>query len=196
MVDNNILCLSSSSPTAPSKKNFKQLNIFNCLLILADTVGFLFVLCELAVVYLLGKRKKIYSKESIKLFYFSFIAFLVTLPVLIVQGIINSKLVILNNHSGVGFSLSGLYLMLSDYISPYLTFAAPEYQTKSTLGLIYSFILNPDLQNINSIKILITLFYGSILPMLVILIFTIRAYLKNYKLRLIWLISIFTLSGN
>ncbi|MBQ9149779.1 hypothetical protein IJX73_02500 [bacterium] len=174
----------------PSKANFKKLNIFNCILILCDTFGFLFVLCELGAIYLLGKRKKIYSKESIKLFQYSFIAFLIVLPILLIQSVINSKLVIPNTYNGVGFSFSGLYLLLSDYVSPYLTFMAPEYQSKSTLGLIYSFILNPDLKNINSLKIIITLFYSSILPLIIMIFFTIRAYLKNYKLRLLWLISI------
>jgi len=177
----------------PTKNNFKKLNIFNCLLILCDSFGFIYVLCELAVIFLFGKRKKIYFKQGIKLFCFSFIAFLVVLPILIVQAVVASKIVIPNTYNGVGFSFSGLYLLFSDYISPYLTFLAPEYQTKSTLGLIYSFILNPDFQNINTIKILITLFYSSILPLSVIFVFTFRAYVKNYKLRLLWLISVLNL---
>lgn len=178
----------------PSKKNFKKLNILNCILILADTFGFLYVLAELLIIYLFGKRKKIYSKESVKLFYFSFFAFLVAFPILITQFVINSKLVIMNNFNGVGFSISGLYLMLNDYTSPYLTYFAPEYQTKSTLGLIYSFILNPDFQNINSLKILITLFYGSILPLFAFVFFIIKACIKNYRLRLLCFISLFNLA--
>lgn len=174
----------------PSKKNFKKVNILNCLLILADTFGFLFVLAELFVIYLFGKRKKIYSKESAKLLYFSFFAFLAAFPILITQFVVNSKLVILNNFNGVGFSISGLYLMLNDYVSPYLTYFAPEYQSKSTLGLIYSFILNPDFQNINSLKILITLFYGSILPLFVLIFFIVKACIKNYRLRLLYFISL------
>lgn len=174
----------------PSKFNFKKLNILNCVLILTDTFGFLYVLAEILIIHFLGKRKKIYSKESNKLFYFSFFAFLLALPILITQFVVNSKLVILNNYNGVGYSFSGVYLLLNDYISPYLTYLAPEYQTKSTLGLIYSFILNPDFQNINSIKILITLFYGSILPLFAVMFFVFKACVKNYRLRLLFYISL------
>ena len=176
-----------------NRSNFKKLNIFNCLLILCDSFGFLYVASELIVIYLLSKRKRIYKFQSIKLFHYSFVAFLVTLPVLIIQYAISTRLVIPNTFNGIGLNLSGLYLMFSDYISPYLSFLAPEVQTKSTIGLLYSFMLNPDLKSINSLKILITLFYSSFLPLIVIIAFTLRAYIKNYKLRLLWLVSIINL---
>ena len=177
----------------PSRFNFKKLNIYNCLLILCDSLGFLYVISELIVIYLLGKRKRVYKFQSIKLFHYSFVAFLVVLPILIVQYAISARLVIPNTYNGIGLNLSGLYLMFSDYISPYLSFCAPEMQTKSTIGLLYGFMLNPDLKSINSIKILITLFYSSFLPLIVIGAFTLRAYIKNYKLRLLWLVSIINL---
>ena len=69
----------------PSKRNFFLLNITNCLIVLSDSFGFLFVLCELFALHILGKRKKVYRKLNIKLFNFSFIAFLISFVVLIIQ---------------------------------------------------------------------------------------------------------------
>ena len=172
----------------PTKRNFKVLNIFNFILILCDTFGFLFVLSEILILYLLGKRKRIYLIQCTKLFNFAFVAFLVVLPILITQYAINSKLIIPNNNEGIGLNLSAIYLMLSEYLTPHLSFIAPEAQTKSTLGLLYGYFLNPDIRNLNSLKILITLFYSTFLPIGITVWATIMAYKKNLKLKLIWLI--------
>ena len=174
----------------PTKKNFKALNLFNCLLILCDSLGFLYVIAELIILYLLGKRKKIYLKLNMRLIAFSFISFLIVFPILLVQYAIQTKLIIPTNFEGIRLNLNSIYLMLSEYVSPYLSFYAPETQTKSTLGLLYGFFVNPDFKNINTIKIIITLFYSSILPLLIIIYMSFRSYFKNYKLKLICLISL------
>ncbi len=178
----------------PSKKNFKLLNIFNCILIFVDNFGFLFVGFELLFIYLLGKKRKIYQKHSVKLFNYSFISFLVVFIVLIIQYSINTKLVIPNTSQGVGLNFSSLYLLLSEYLTPYLSFMAPEYQAKTTMGLLYSFFLNPEIRNINSLKILITLFYSSLLPLFLMLFFSIKTSLKNYRFKILFLISVFNLA--
>ena len=178
----------------PSKKNFKLLNVFNCILIFVDSFGFLFVGFELLFIYLLGKKKKIYQKHSAKLFNYSFISFLVVFIVLIIQYSINVKLVIPNTSQGVGLNFSSLYLLLSEYLTPYLSFMAPEYQAKTTMGLLYSFFLNPEIRNINSLKILITLFYSSLLPLFLMLFFSIKTSLKNYRFKILFLISVFNLA--
>ena len=58
----------------PSKKNFKFLNIANCVLIFCDVFGFLYVAFEHLFIYLLGKKRKIYQKHCVRLFNFSFIS--------------------------------------------------------------------------------------------------------------------------
>lgn len=176
----------------PTKRNFKILNILNCVLIFCDTFGFLYVFCELIVLNFLGKRKKVYLKQSVKLFNFSFVCFLIVLPILLIRNGINSRVVISNTYDDIGFNLNALYLILSEYTSPYLSFLAPETQQKSTLGLLYGYFLNPDLKNLNSFKILITLFYSSILPIAIMIWTTIKTYKKNFRLKIIWLISGFT----
>lgn len=173
----------------PNKNNFKFLNIFNCLLIFCDTFGFLYVFCELFILNLLGKKKKIYSSHYTRLFNFSFISFLLVFPILLTQYISNIKFVIPNTLDSIGLNFSSFYLMISEYVSPFLSFLAPETQTKSTLGLLYGYFLNPDIKNINSFKILITLFYSSILPIIVGCYLTFKTYKRNYKLKVIWLIS-------
>jgi len=174
----------------PNKKHFKYLNIFNCALIFADTFGFLYVICELIILRFLGKKKKIYAHHLYKFFNLSFVSFLVILPILVIQFGVNSRVVISNYYDGVGLNLSSIYLMLSEFFSPYLSFLSNENASKSTLGLIYSFVLNPDLSNINSLKLLVTLFYGSILPLGILLFATVRSCLKNTKLRILCYISL------
>ncbi|MBR5305224.1 MAG: glycosyltransferase family 39 protein [Candidatus Gastranaerophilales bacterium] len=175
----------------PNKKSYVYLNLLNCLLIIIDTFGFVFVVSELLFLNIIGKRRKIYLKQASKLFSASFICFMISFPILLTQYIVNSKLVIPNTFDSIGLNLNAVYLMLSEYVSPFLSFLAPETQTKSTLGLLYGFFLNPDIKNLNSLKILITLFYSSILPILVMLWLTIRVYKKNYRLKIIWLICAF-----
>ena len=82
--------------------------------------------------------------------------------------------------------MNSLYLLINEYISPYLSFNTYDFQTKSTLGMLYSYFINPDFKNFNTLKIAITLFYSSILPFLLLIIFTIKAIRKNYKLRILF----------
>ena len=178
----------------PCKKSFKKLNLANCLLILCDTFGFLYVFSELLILFLFGKKRKIYAKHAIKLINLPCIAFLIVFPILIIQYTINSKLLIPNTYEGIGLNLNSFYLMLGEYISPYLSFLAPEAQTKSTLGLLWSFFLNPNIKNINSLKILITLFYSTILPIIIGFWLSFKTYKKNYRLRLILLTSLLNLA--
>lgn len=173
----------------PNKKHFKSLNILNCAIILCDTFGFLYVISELIILYLLGKKKKIYNYHLIKFFNCVFVAFLVILPILIIQYALNSKFLIPRTMNGIGLNLNSIYLMLNEYFSPYLSFMSAENNTKSALGLIYSFTLNPDLSNINSLKILITLFYGSILPLIISISMIVKTCLKNIKLKLLFYIG-------
>ena len=173
----------------PTRKTFRNLNIFNCTLVLVDSFGFLYVISELIVIYMLSKKKKNHSFYFSRLLNFSFIPFLIVLPILFVQYIASTKILITNTQGGIGLNFSSLYLTFSEYLSPYLSFLAPENQTKSTLGLVYSFFMNPDLGNINSLKILITLFYSSILPLIIIITMTARAVLKNETLKYIFYIG-------
>lgn len=173
----------------PNKRHFKSLNILNCAIILCDTFGFLYVISELIILHLLGKKKKIYNYHLMKFFNCAFVAFLVILPILIIQYALNSKFLIPRTMNGIGLNLNSIYLMLSEYFSPYLSFMSAENNTKSTLGLIYSFALNPELSNINSLKILITLFYGSILPLIISISMIIKTCLKNVKLKLLFYIG-------
>lgn len=174
----------------PNKRNFKFLSYSNILLILFDSFGFLYVLSEIFILFLFKKRKKIYQKHSPKLLNLSLIPLLIVLPILIAQYIITSKLLIPNTYDGIGLNLNSIYLILSEYFSPHLSFLAPDTQTKSTLGLLWSFFLNPDIKNINTLKILITLFYSTILPIIIAFILSIKTYQKNYRIRILLLISL------
>ena len=174
----------------PNKRNFKFLSYSNILLILFDSFGFLYVLSEIFILFLFKKRKKIYQKHSPKLLNLSLIPLLIVLPILITQYIITSKLLIPNTYDGIGLNLNSIYLILSEYFSPHLSFLAPDTQTKSTLGLLWSFFLNPDIKNINTLKILITLFYSTILPIIIAFILSIKTYQRNYRIRILLLISL------
>ena len=178
----------------PNKKHFKQLNIFNCAFILINPLNTLYVASEFAVLYFISE-KRYFIIKIITIFGFnSIIAFVIIFPITIVQYAIINKMPISLNNEGIGLNLYSLGLMINEYISPYLSFLAPEMQTKSTLGMLYSFFLNTDIKNINTIKILITLFYSSILPILIAIIFTIKAYKKDYRLRILFLCAIINLS--
>lgn len=177
----------------PNKKTFNALNFFNCALILVDSFGFLFVISELILLHFIGKKDKIHSFYKTRFLNYSFIAFLVVLPILIIQYGISARYVISNFHDGIGLNISSLFLMLSEYTSPFLSFISPENQTKSILGFIYSFYMNPELNNINSLKILITLFYSSILPLIIIISMSIKAILENKNLKYIYYISLINL---
>ena len=71
-----------------------------------------------------------------------------------------------------------------------MSFNVPSIQTKSTIGMLYSFALNPNFKSLNSTKLFISLFYSSILPLCALLYFSIVAYKKNFKLKFIFLIAI------
>lgn len=178
----------------PNKKHFKQLNIFNCAFILINPLNTLYVASEFAVLYFISEKRYFIKKIITRLGFNSIIAFVIIFPITIIQYAIINKMPISLNNEGIGLNLYSLGLMINEYISPYLSFLAPEMQTKSTLGMLYSFFLNTDIKNINTIKILITLFYSSILPILIAIIFTIKAYKKDYRLRILFLCAIINLS--
>ena len=173
----------------PDNKNFTKLSLFNCLFIACDGFGFLYVLAEIVLFYLLSEKKQHIKKAVIKLSYHAFVVFLVMFVFYLIQYAKYSKMLIPPSYNGIGFNFSSLYLMLNEYFTPYLSFTSYEYQTKSTMGMLYSFFLNPDLKNINSLKIAITLFYSSILPLVGIILFNIKALQKEYKLRILFFIS-------
>lgn len=172
----------------PNRKHFRNLNIFNFILILTDIFGFIYVISELILFYILSEKRRIYKFYLYKFINYSFIAFLIILPILFVKYIYFTKYVVSPIKDGVGFNFSSLYLMLNEYFSPYLSFLAPENQSKSTLGLIYSYFMNPDIKNINSLKLLIVLFYSSILPLIIMFITTFKVVSKNLKLKFIFYI--------
>ncbi len=178
----------------PNKKHFKQLNIFNCAFILINPLNTLYVASEFAVLYFISEKRYFIKKIITRLGFNSIIAFVIIFPITIIQYAIINKMPISLNNEGIGLNLYSLGLLINEYISPYLSFLAPEMQTKSTLGMLYSFFLNTDIKNINTIKILITLFYSSILPILIAIIFTIKAYKKDYRLRILFLCAIINLS--
>ena len=170
----------------PDKKNLKKLNILNFIYIIFEPLGFIFVGCELVVLYLISDKKNYVKKALLKLSFYSLVAFLIVLPILIIQYYISLKQLIPYSCKGIGLNLNSLYLLINEYISPYLSFNTYDFQTKSTLGMLYSYFINPDFKNFNTLKIAITLFYSSILPFLLLIIFTIKAIRKNYKLRILF----------
>lgn len=170
----------------PDKKNLKKLNILNFIYIIFEPLGFIFVGCELVVLYLISDKKNYVKKALLKLSFYSLVAFLIVLPILIIQYYISLKQLIPYSYKGIGLNLNSLYLLINEYISPYLSFNTYDFQTKSTLGMLYSYFINPDFKNFNTLKIAITLFYSSILPFLLLIIFTIKAIRKNYKLRILF----------
>ncbi len=176
----------------PNKKNLNLLNIFNCLLVITDPLGFVYVLSELGVLYLYFLKKTKLKEQVLKLAYSAFFCFCLIFLLLIIQYGICSKLVIPNTYNSIGFNLEGLYLTINEYISPYLTFSMQP-SSKSTLGLLYSYFLNPDIKNINTLKIALTIFYSSILPLTLVIFMSIRAFFKDYRLKILSSIALLNL---
>lgn len=177
----------------PNQKNFKNLTILNCLFIIFDNFGFIFVGCELLILYLISEKKTYIKKTVLKLLIQSFYAFLTVAPILIIQYYSSLKQLIPETYSGVGLNFNSFYLLINEYISPYLSFCVPDFQTKSTLGMLYSFFINPDFKSLNTIKIAISLFYGSILPIAVLIFFTFKAVIKNTALKILLYILLFNI---
>ncbi len=171
----------------PNKKNFKTLSISNCICIILDNFGFIFILAEIFILYSL-KKKQIQNKLN-QLMTHSFIAFLCTIPFLVTRYIVFTNTIIPNVENEIGLNFNSLYLAINDLISPYLSFEAPDFQTKSTLGMLYGYFLNPQLSNINSFKIILTLFFSSILPIISIIVLTAKTYKKNPIIKIITQIS-------
>lgn len=178
----------------PNKKTFNLLSIANCLLIFCDSLGILYVISELFILYTLKTGKIKYTKYVMFLSYRAFISFLIIFPILVVQYAHQTKLLISNNLNGIGFNISALYLMINEYITPFLSFSAPDNQTNSTIGMLYSIFLNYDFKSINSIKIIITLFYSSILPLILVLIMSFRAFIKNRRMQILTLIALINIA--
>ncbi len=176
--------------TKPNKKHFLYLTIANCAFILIDNVGFLYVIPELFLLYKFYENRKYIKKNVIKIAFCSFFAFLATFTILIIQYYNWTNTIIPNTYNGIGLNFNSLYLMINEFLSPYMSFNIPNIQTKSTLGMLYSFALNPDFKNLNSVKLFISLFYSSILPLFMLLYFSFVAYRKNFKLKFIFLIAI------
>ena len=176
--------------TKPNKKHFRYLAISNCIYILINNIGFLYVIPELFLLYKFYENRKYIKKNVIKIAFCSFFTFLATFTILIVQYYNWTNPIIPHTNNEIGLNFNSLYLMINEFLSPYMSFNIPNIQTKSTLGMIYSFVLNPDLKNLNSIKLLISLFYSSILPLCMLFYFGFVAYKKNFKLKFISLIAI------
>ena len=177
----------------PNKKNLLMLNIMNCVLIITDSMGIFFVISELVAFYLLFSKKALFKRIITPLALCSFGTFLAVFIILIIHYFSKINLMILDNYKSIGFNFNGLYLVINEFISPYLSFNTDPNQTKTTLGMLYSFFLNPKLSNINSLKILITLFYSSFLPIALMIYFTVKSYLKNYKFRILITIGLINL---
>lgn len=173
----------------PGKKTSKHLMIANCIFMFSDIHGFIFVGIELGILYLIAKKKENFRRFYQKLSYETIIGFFWALPFLAVHYFVYIKYLIPPSTQVIGFNLNGLYLMLNEYISPYLSFVAPENQTKNTISMFYTFFLNPDLRNINSCKILITLLYSSILPVIFLLYLSVKTVAKNYKLKILFIMA-------
>ncbi len=171
----------------PNKKHFKWLSIFNCAFILTNPLNCFYVISEFIVLYFCAEKRLYIKKLVTRLSFSSLIAILIILPISIFQYISINKMAIPLNMDGIGLNLSSLGLLINEYISPYLSFVSPEIQTKTTLGMLYSFFLNTDFKNINTVKILITLFYSTILPICIAVIYTIKAYRKDYRLKILFL---------
>ena len=174
----------------PNKKHFLYLTIANCIFILVDNIGFLYVIPELFLLYKFYENRKFIKKNVIKIAFCSFFAFLATFTILIIQYYNWTNTIIPNTNNGVGLNFNSLYLMINEFLSPYMSFNVPSIQTKSTIGMLYSFALNPNFKSLNSTKLFISLFYSSILPLCALLYFSIVAYKKNFKLKFIFLIAI------
>lgn len=173
----------------PSQKTAKYLVITNCVYMFCDVLGFIFVGAELGILYLTSQKKEVFKRYFPKLAYETVIGFFWSLPFLAVHYFVYIKYLIPPSTQAVGFNLNGLYLMINEYISPYLSFMAPENQTKNTLGMLYTFFLNPDFRNVNSFKIFLTLFYSSILPLFFLIYYSLKTISKNYKLKTLFTIA-------
>ncbi len=176
----------------PDKKNFLKLSLFNCLLILSDSFGAIYVGIELIVLYLKNSRPN-NKKYFQALFAHSLIALIVAFPILLIELKHYTTLLIPETIDGVGLNFTSLYLLLNDYFSPFLSFCTPDTQKTSTMGMLYSLFLTGDAKNINTFKIILTLFLGSILPLISALILSIRANILNSKFRIITLIALLDL---
>lgn len=177
--------------TKQDRDNLGHLLLANILFIVSSNVGFIYVIAEFIVFYFVFiRKKKSFSKTLIRIGIFSFYAFLSVFFILIIQYFNWTKMLIPETNSGVGLNLNSLYLMINEYISPYLSFDVPQSQTKTTLGMLYSLFVNFNLKNFNTIKIIITLFYSSILPLIAIGTLLCMSYKKNIKLKIIFQIAL------
>ncbi len=170
----------------PNRKNLKKLSIANIICILADSLGFLLVASEIIILYLTKKKKD----EIIKLLIQSSVAFLIILPILIIQYIRWSKLLIPETYTGVGLNFNSIYLTVNEFLSPYLSFESFNMQNKSTLGMIYSYLLNQNLSEINTLKILTSLLFGSIFPIFTAIFFTFKTFKQNPVLKIVIIIAL------
>lgn len=175
----------------PSKKTLNKLGISNAIFILTDSLGIIFVLSEIIVLYFsLNKKRNFYKKAVICLIIEGFFAFLVAFLPLVVHYFTKINLLIPDNYNRIGLNLNSIYLLLNEFTSPYLSFSAEIAQSKSTLGMLYTFFLNPDISNINSFKILITLFYSSFLPLALLIYCSITSFKKSYKFKILISVAI------
>ena len=172
----------------PKKENFKKLTIANCAYLLIDNLGFIYVICELLGLFAMFYKKKKYKQYTSILAYYCFITFLFIFPINIIQYSNYTKMLIPNSFEGIGVNLSSLYLTVNEFFSPFLSFITPETQSKTALGMLYYTFLNFDYKTINSLKIAFTLLYSSFLPLLLFLFSIIKSF-RNYKLKLLFLIS-------
>lgn len=174
----------------PNKKHFKFLLISNILFILANNLSFLYVIPELILLYFYYDKRIYIKKQVIKISTYSFFVFLITFPLLIIQYYNWNNTIIPNTFNGIGFNLNSLYLTINEYLSPYLSFESSDIYSKSTIGMIFSFLINPDIKNLNNIKILVTLFYSSIFPMFILIWYSFKIYKKNHRLSFLFSIAL------
>ena len=163
-------------------KNLIMLLIADLICIFSNSNGYLFVLSQIIVLNLIKKEKNI--KAQTILSKYSLIAILIIFPFILAQYIISTNLLITDNINKIDLNFDSFFLTINELTTPYLSFEAPDYQTKSTLGMLYGLFLNKSF-NINSLKIILTIIFASVIPILTTLYLTIKCYKKNPIIRII-----------
>lgn len=175
----------------PTRYNLKYLIFFNCLYLFVDINSIFFITIELCYIYLIYSKKEKYFSYVKLLIKRILNVFVIILPIIIFKIYYVFSSLIPYQTNSIKLNFSSLYLLINEYISPFLSFEINPVFNFSNLGMMFSYFLNPSFNNLNSLKLFITLFYSSFLPIALFIFLIFKALNKKLFLKRIFVIATF-----
>lgn len=165
-----------------AEKGYRRLGFFNLLLILTSTYGFIFVGIEYLYLLFKSRNKKLYISILISL-----AGFLLYLPILVNQILLNFTNVFSPHSYYIEFAPVSLYNAINDYTAPLLNYCC-NLATVVSLSVLLHFLESVRNHQIEFHYLIIFVLF-SILPVVIAILFFIKGIYNNKHIKEINIVS-------